>query len=156
MSKIAVGIGEDFPADDNAAESGPDAGRCTREDVERVRREAYCKWRERRRQRHQQWREEWRARRRAFREHMHQIRREIRDDDRGRDFHWTRGVVWVALILFATMVLFGVVSFIISHMFVLAGAIALLFLVFAYHRGFHPFDLPQIEYLPNRPAQAAH
>ena len=156
MSKIAVGIGEDFPADDNAAESGPDAGRCTREDVERVRREAYCKWRERRRERHRQWRDEWRARRRALRAHLSQTRRGVRDDQPGHAFEWSNGVACAALVLIAALVLWGVLSFIISHMFVFAGAIALLFLVVAYQRGFHPFDLPQIEYLPNRPAQAAH
>src|SRR5258706_6807446 len=77
MTKIAVGIGEEFPADDSRPAAAPGESergdrRCERHDQTKddarcaARREAYRKWREQRRQWKRQWRNEWRANKRAF------------------------------------------------------------------------------------------
>ena len=85
MSKIGVGIGEDFPADDTKPAEAPgenDRGDRRNDDTHRcdpcsdaqyeARREAWRKWREQRREWRRQWRDEWRAHRRAFRAQLYQ------------------------------------------------------------------------------------
>jgi len=151
MSKIGVGIGEDFPA-----------GEPTPRDTEEVRqdcadyaarREAYRKWRALRRQ----WREEWRAGRRAFRRRMRQRHEDGSSRGVGPSFHWVRTIIWGALALSVALVLIALVNFIFSHAFVIAGVVALLALLAAYHR-FDPFDLPAHDYSNDKtaPPQVAH
>lgn len=60
MSKFGVGVGEDFPVDENKSETGAeDLGHCHR--GHHGRKEAWRKFRH-------QMHEEWHARRRAFRD----------------------------------------------------------------------------------------
>lgn len=69
MSKLGVGVGEDFPVDDSAP--AQEEGGCCRD-----RHEAFRQWREQKRQWHRM-RHEWRARKAAMRE---QFRREVLGD----------------------------------------------------------------------------
>ena len=89
MSKIGVGIGVEFPADDSKPAEAPEGDRRKDErDAECAkRREAHRKWREQRRQ----WRKEWRERSRAFQrdlgQHIHEnIRRDVHENIR-RNLH---------------------------------------------------------------------
>lgn len=161
MSKIGVGIGEEFPADDSKPAEAPEGDRRKDErDAECAkRREAYRKWREQRRQWRKEWRKEWRERSRAFQrelnEHIHEnIRRNLqenighnihgktadyfRDDarpSRHRD-DWSRWVLWAILGIIAAIAL---VSFVLSNVFLVVGAVALLALIADYSRGSGPF-----------------
>src|ERR1700690_3553495 len=123
MSKIGVGIGEDFPADDSKPAQAPRGDRQDRsaDDARRddeyearrdaeyeARREAYRKWREHRREWRRQWREEWRARRRDFRNRMRESIHESYGDDRhyrhyGAATFWGPGLLWGVLGLIAVI-----------------------------------------------------
>ncbi|HXC53753.1 MAG TPA: hypothetical protein VNU97_00510 [Rhizomicrobium sp.] len=152
MSKIGVGIGEDFPVDDGKPrdERGPRPGfqgeYRPRDDASydaeyAARREAHRKWREARREWKRQWRDEWRARRSEFRD---QVRGSYYDGRRGHrrfghPFFWG-GLLWPILGL---IVLIAVVSFAFAHIYFILGTVVLLaLLAAAWHRGFDPFDLP--------------
>ena len=157
MSKIGVGIGEEFPADDSKPAEAPESDRRRDErDAECAkRREAYRKWRDQRRQ----WRKEWRERSRAFQrelsEHIqenvrHNIRENIRRglhektadyfraDARPSRHHdaWSQWVLWAILGIIAAIAL---VSFVLSNVFLVVGAVALLALIADYYRGHDPF-----------------
>ena len=166
MTKIGVGVGEDFPADDSKPAEAPgetasgdrryDGRDYARYDAEyAARREAYRKWREQRREWKRQWRDEWRARKRAFREQVHQSIYENAGYDPRRDYRhyghpafWNYGILWVVLGIIATI---AVISFLFSHIFIVVGVIAVLALFAAYHHGYDPFDLePAADY--SRPA----
>ena len=157
MSKIGVGIGEEFPADDSKSAEAPEGDRRKDErDAECAkRREAYRKWREQRRQ----WRKEWRERSRAFQtelsEHIQEnVRHNIRENIR-RGLHektadyfredarpsrhaddWSQWILWAILGLIAAIAL---VSFVFSNVFLVVGAVALLALIADYYRGKEPF-----------------
>jgi hypothetical protein len=167
MSKIGVGIGEDFPADDSKPAEAPrednrgdrrddDKGdRDPRSDAEyAARREAYRKWREQRREWKRQWRDEWRARKRDFRARFHGSIYENYGDHRahGYSFYWVVPLLCGVLGLIAVIAL---VSFVFSHIYVIAGAIALLALFAAYHRGHDPFDLEPHDDSHNSPMPPA-
>jgi hypothetical protein len=150
MTKIAVGIGEEFPADDSKPAAAPaenDRGdrRCERQDQTKddarcaARREAYRKWREQRRQWKRQWRNEWIAKKTSalgaqFRDGVHH-------DDQTRQpphhsFDWNGGIVWAILGIIAAI---AVASFVFSHIFLAVGVVALLALFTSYYRGDDPF-----------------
>jgi anti-sigma factor RsiW len=150
MTKIAVGIGEEFPADDSKPAEAPDGDRRaeqhgqTRDDARcAARRAAYRKWREQRRQWKRQWRNEWRAHRRALRT---QLRDGIHENpDRQSHPHsldWSTPILWAVLGIIAAI---AVVSFLLSHIFVVVGVVALLALFAAYYRGDDPFAFAQGE-----------
>ncbi|MGZ6009718.1 MAG: hypothetical protein ACXWLO_10565, partial [Rhizomicrobium sp.] len=135
MSKIGVGIGEDFPADDSKPaeaprdngdrrhEDGHDGRDYARYDAEyAARREAYRKWREQRREWKRQWRDEWRARKRAFRYQVHKSIYENYGDDPRYDYryyghpaYWGHGILWAVL---GVIVAIALISFLFSHIFV--------------------------------------
>ena len=156
MSKIGVGVGDDFPVDDGqgrntGSEPPPGDDRAEFEEWKR-RRDDYRAQREAWRAQREDWRkqrDEWRARRRAFRD---QLRGEMRDafrDDRygnGYRYHpfWPGYRVWRILTLVAGIAL---IVFMFSHFYVLIGILALGALFFAYHRhGHDPFDLGPYDY----------
>ncbi len=66
MSKLDVGVGEEFPVSEGAAV--PESGRCGADCGPGDRGEAYRQWREQKRQWHRQMRAEWRTRKHAMRE----------------------------------------------------------------------------------------
>ena len=83
MSKFGVGVGEDFPVDEQAQGPAQEPGGCGAMDRD----EAIRKWR--------QMRFEWRARKRAMRE---QFRREFADDEHREHAKHVAGSVAVAVL----------------------------------------------------------
>ena len=163
MTKIAVGIGEDFPADDSKPAETPDGDRRaeqhdqTRDDARcAARRAAYRKWREQRRQWKRQWRNEWSAHRRALRTQLRESIHESRDDQTGPSPHFfferNEGILWAVLGIIAVI---AAISFIFSHIFVAVGVVSLLALFTAYYRGDDPFGFAHDGQTPSTPQQAA-
>ena len=99
MSKIGVGVGEDFPVDDGAGKTGPgDDDRAEYETWKR-RRDAWRARREQWRADQDEWRQrrdEWRARRRAFKEKVRNAARETfgPEYDAYRDARGRYGHYW--------------------------------------------------------------
>ncbi|MEI9995422.1 MAG: hypothetical protein WDM91_12570 [Rhizomicrobium sp.] len=153
MSKIGVGVGEDFPVDDgkSAAAAGPEPQRGPGDDgyaEYAARREAYRRWHEQRREWKRQWRDEWHARRREFRD---QFRGSYYDgygrDNGGRAYMawghpgiWSTGLLWRIL---AAVAVIAAVVFVFNHIYFILGALVVMVLVAAaFRHGFDPFDLP--------------
>lgn len=95
MSKIGVGVGEDFPVDDGDKSAGPEDDRAEFEEWKR-RRDAYRaereRWRAQREERRTR-RDEWRAKRRAFKQKVRDAARESFGPEweayrRDRWHHW--------------------------------------------------------------------
>ncbi|MEI9988787.1 MAG: hypothetical protein WDM86_02005 [Rhizomicrobium sp.] len=154
MSKIGVGVGDEFPLDDGAAKSAagetprtPEDDRAEfeewkrRRDAWRAQREAWRAQREEWRRRRHEWKEQWRAQRRQWRD-------EYRDGPEagpyGHPFFFGRGpwrvvgtVAAVALIVFA-----------LSHIgYIIVGLAALALLFAAYHHfGHDPLDIGPRDY----------
>jgi Flp pilus assembly protein TadB len=149
MSKIGVGVGDEFPVDDGAPKPPPtnpdpaaqeQADRAEfeewkhRRDAYRAQREAWRASREEWRRRRHDWKDQWRAQRRAWRDEFH-------DGRHGRSrgaypFHYgpwriVAAVAAVALIIFA-----------LSHIgLFIVGLAALAVLFVAYHHyGHDPLD----------------
>lgn len=79
MSKIGVGVGEEFPVDEDANPQTEDLGTCYSRNAERR-----AQWRRFR----QQMREEWRARRRAWRDRFNRRETvEVIDDLKEKRLH---------------------------------------------------------------------
>jgi hypothetical protein len=169
MSKIGVGIGEEFPADDSKPAEAPQGDRRneTRESEADYakRREAYRKWRQQRRECRRQWRKEWRARSQAFQRELHETiseniprnseprdNKNERDDDPHGD--GSQAILWAILAIIAVIAL---VSFVFSHIFTIVGVVAVLALVAAYYRGHDPFALDPYDAAPRSASgEAAH
>ncbi len=158
MSKIGVGIGEDFPVDDgkpreDRSREGFQGGARGDDDAEyAARREAHRAWHEQRREWKRQWRDEWRARRSDFKS---QFKGSYYDGHSrpymtfGHPFHWGPGMLW--RVVGAVAVLAAIV-FAFSHIYLILGALVLLALfAAAYHRGFDPFDMPHRHHRTDRP-----
>ena len=159
MTKIAVGIGEEFPADDSKPAEAPDGDRRSHDQDEArcaARREAYRKWREQRRQWKRQWRNEWRAHRRALGAQLRNTTQENRDDKTQQkpntSFERNEAILWAVLGIIAVI---AAISFIFSHLYVAVGVVALLALFAAYYRGDEPFGFAGDGPTPSAPQQAA-
>jgi Flp pilus assembly protein TadB len=177
MTKIGVGIGEDFPADDTKPAEAPRrdrrCGYCANDADHAARREADRKWREQRREWRRQWkkarheqrnerRHDWHAWSRAFQRDLHDnivrnvrhgISASIRGDFRRRRTssaqpEWSETLVWSILALIAIIAL---VSFVFANLFTIVGAIAILALIAAYYRGHDPFALEPDDQSPPQP-----
>jgi hypothetical protein len=87
MTKIGVGVGEEFPLDEPAQTTNNpedqehrdgyrghgerfESGCCYSRTEYEARRAAYRQWRDEHRALRRQWRDEWRARKRAFRDEL--------------------------------------------------------------------------------------
>lgn len=168
MTKIGVGIGEEFPADDTKPAEAPAGdrrtGRCGSPEDRAARREAYRKWREQRRAWRRQWkkaryeqrderRSDWQAWSRTFQRELHDnivrnIQRgmstRIRDAYRNpeeraaKQPQWNQPLLWAILALIAIIAL---VSFVFANLFTIVGVVAILALIAAYYRGHDPFAL---------------
>ena len=169
MSKIGVGVGDDFPVDDGAPknDSGPQAPRDDRAEFEewKHRRDAY-------RAQKDAWRaqrEEWRARRDDWKAHIKAQSRAWRDDFRediragagefagpyGR--YRRRGYFpfygLLMRILFAVAAI-ALIVFVFAHIgYILVGLLAVAVLFAAWHHyGHDPFDIGPRDY--SRPVNA--
>jgi len=151
MSKIGVGIGDDFPVDDG----GNDA---SRNDAPRDDRAEFEEWKRRRdawraqQQAHRAQREEWKRRRDEWKARWREQRRAWRDDIRetyrgdyprsyrgGYHPYYSGHGLWKILMLVGAIAL---VVFALAHIgYILVGLLALAVLFAAYHRfGHDPFD----------------
>ncbi len=172
MSKIGVGVGDDFPVDDGAPkpQTGPETPRDDRAEFEdwKRRRDAYRAqkqaWRAQRdewRARRDEWKAQWKAQSRAWRD-------DVRDEFDGRAFagaypygrRFRRrgyggfyGPGLLLRILFAVAVI-ALVVFVFSHIgYILVGLVAVAVLFAAWHHfGHDPFDLGPHDY--SRPVNA--
>jgi len=179
MTKIGVGIGEEFPADDSKPAEAPrgDRRNCAHgsDEARAARREAHRKWREQRREWRRQWkkaRNEQRNERRSYwRLWSRNFQRALHDDIvrnisrgigvRSRDFfrepdtrsaqppQWSQPLLWAILALIAIIAL---VSFVFANLFTIVGAVAILALIAAYYRGHDPFALEPEDRSPSHPA----
>ncbi|HEX4303002.1 MAG TPA: hypothetical protein VHZ78_09425 [Rhizomicrobium sp.] len=149
MSKIGVGIGEDFPVDDPREDAPRDerAGRPGDDAGYEARREAHRKWHEARREWKRQWRDEWRTRRSEFRS---RFKDSYYDGHArpymgfGHPFAFGPHMLWRAVAVVAAI---AAIVFLFSHIYIVLGALVVAALVAAaWHRGFDPFDLPSHRY----------
>jgi Flp pilus assembly protein TadB len=129
MSKIGVGVGEDFPVDETKpAETGPGTEK-PRDDEEA----RYCDSREDYRREH----DEWRDRKRAFKEEMRRRLRGRFGDHHHHSFGGHRAFVAVAAIV-AVILAFALIP----HLFTIAlvaVALAVLFIAAQYHLHHHHY-----------------
>jgi len=150
MSKIGVGVGDEFPIDDS--QSGPQNPPPPEGDAEAWRawsHEQRAHWREFGRQQHDYWREhrhqwkdDWRAKKRAWREQRRAQFAQAFEGHHYRHQHPFHGAPHFALYALPALLILGVVMisiFIFQHIFVLFGLLVLGGLAFAYARGHH-FD----------------
>jgi len=164
MSKIGVGVGDEFPVDDgnnnpnNANSTGANAGPRTPEDDRaefedwKRRRDAWRtqkeQWRAQRdewhRRRHE-WKAQWRENKRAFRDEM---KSQFGDDDSYGGRRYGRGrfpfMAYGLPRILGIVLVVAVLIFAISHIgYILAGLAAIALLWVAYHHyGHDPLDLP--------------
>jgi len=181
MTKIGVGIGEEFPADDTKPAEAPAksgdrrCGYCASDADHAARREAYRKWREQRREWRRQWkkarheqrnerRNDWRAWSRTFQRELHDnivrnvrqgIGASIRRDFRARDWRSAKQPQWSQMLIWAILALIAIialVSFVFANLYTIVGAVAILALIAAYYGG-HDFALePEGQSPSPRPA----
>jgi hypothetical protein len=181
MTKIGVGIGEDFPADDTKPAEAPSergdrrCGYCANDADHAARREAYRKWREQRREWRRQWkkarheqrnerRNDWHGWSRTFQRELHDnivrnvrqgISASIRGDFRQRGTRSSQPE-WSQMLIWAILALIAIialVSFVFANLFTIVGVVALLALIAAYYRGHDPFALePEGQSPSPRPA----
>jgi hypothetical protein len=149
MSKIGVGVGDDFPVDDGAPKNtgGNEPPRDDRAEYEewkrrrdsyRAQREAWRAQREEWRNRRDEFKAHWKAQSRAWRDEFH----EGGGRYRRRGYFPSYGYGFVIRLLVA-ITLLAIVFFAISHIgYILAGlaAIAVLFVAW-HHYGHDPFDI---------------
>jgi hypothetical protein len=160
MSKIGVGVGEDFPVDDGdgkKAEAAQDAARNNAPDDDRAEFEAWKRRRDDERRAHDEARrrhDEWHARKSAFKEKMRAAARE----SFGNDDNWRRygdSYVWrphfwpigafgigIALLVFAIPVLlivlvFSLISAAFKAPFIILALFAMATLIFVFGRHRH-------------------
>jgi len=152
MSKIGVGVGDEFPVDDGAPRApNPDpaaqeqADRAEfeewkrRRDAYRAQREAWRASREEWRRRRRDWKDQWRARRRAWRD-------EFRDGDHaghpGAGWHGAYPFHYGLWRIVGIVAVVALVVFALAHigLFIVGlAALAVLFVAF-HHYGHDPLD----------------
>ncbi|MBV9419771.1 MAG: hypothetical protein JO348_08360 [Alphaproteobacteria bacterium] len=165
MSKIGVGVGDEFPVDDGAPKPNSNAGAFdtgspqddraefeawkARRDAYRAQREAWRAQREEWHRRKAEWKAQWHEQKRAWREDM---RARYGDDyaynyggrryGRGRFPLFFGG--WGVYRLVMLFLVIALLIFAISHIgYILAGLAAVAILFAAWHHfGHDPFDLP--------------
>jgi hypothetical protein len=167
MSKIGVGVGDDFPVDDGAPRNtgGPEAPRDDRAEFEewKRRRDAYRAQKDAWRAQRDEWkarRDEWKAR---FREEGRAWRDANYADYAGPHpyaygRHRRRGYFGYGMIMRILMAvaLIALVVFVFSHIgYIIAGLVAVGILFAAWHHfGHDPFDIGPRERDYSRPVNA--
>ena len=154
MSKIGVGVGEDFPVDDGhgAGAAGPQGPRSEQEEFEDWKRRR-DQWRSQR----EQWRaqrDEWRARKRAFkqkiREAAHESFGQEWDGYRYEQYRRSRGFgpIWAVIPILGIVLFISLIAAIFKAPFVFLGVIAICAVVCAHHnryrfRHHYDYDMPR-------------
>jgi Flp pilus assembly protein TadB len=147
MSKLGVGVGDEFPIDDgNPAGGNASGGPGTNNPDYEARRAEWRRqreaWREQRRQLRDQWRAEWREKKRAFKEEMRAKYGE--DFDLHGYGHGGYGRYWRGHHLLRFLFILGLIMIVITllnHVVVLFGLVVLAGLYLAYRGGLDHFDL---------------
>ena len=154
MSKIGVGVGEDFPVDDGhgAAPGGPQGPRSEQEEFEDWKRRR-DQWRAQR----EQWRaqrDEWRARKRAFKQKI----REAAQESFGQEWDGYRydryrrsrgfGPIWAVIPILGIVLFVSLIAAIFKAPFVFLGLIAICAVVCAHHNRYrfhhhYDYDMPR-------------
>ena len=153
MSKLGVGVGDEFPIDDgNPAGGNASSGPGTSDSDYEARRAEWRRqreaWREERRRVRDQWRAEWREKKRAFKEEMRAKYGE--DFDPHGYGHGGYGRYWRGHHLLRLLFILGLIMVavtLLNHVVVLFGLVVLAGLYLAYRGGFDHFDLT----MPPRP-----
>jgi hypothetical protein len=160
MSKLGVGVGDDFPIDDGNpaggnASSGPGTNHSEYEASRAEWRRQREAWREERRRVKDEWRAEWREKKRAWKEEMRA--------KYGKDFdfdgygHGGYGRYWRGHQLLRLFVVLGLIMtglMLLNHLVVLFGLVVLAGLFLAYRGGYDHFDLTMPTQPPAPPADA--
>jgi hypothetical protein len=129
MSKIGVGVGEEFPVDETKPAEGGAPGS---QDEDRAR---YRAWREER----EKMRSEWREKKRAFREEIRQRWRERFGDRPYGDFdhhHHHHRIVPLAIVAGIGLIALALLP----HVILLVGIALALILMAAHYGRFHHYD----------------
>jgi hypothetical protein len=167
MSKIGVGVGDDFPVDDSNNPQNPNTntGSAGAPPDDRAEFEAWKARRDAHRAQREAWRaqrQEWHQRKAAWKDQWHEQKRAWRDEMRARygdDYAYNYGGGrsrygrgrfplffggWGISRLVMLFLAIALVIFAISHIgYILAGLAAVAILFAAYHHfGHDPFDLP--------------
>ncbi len=159
MSKLGVGVGDEYPIDDGNPAGGSAASGPGNSGYEARRAEWYeqrAAWRERRRQQRDAWRAEWREKKRAFKEEMRAKYGEDFDPHcygmGGHHGRYWRGHHLLPLLFILGLIM--IVFTLLNHVVVLFGLIVLAGLFLAYRGGFDHFDLSLPPAPPAPPADA--
>jgi hypothetical protein len=162
MSKIGVGVGEDFPVDDGHG-AGQSAGQGGGPRGPRSEQDEFEDWKRRRdqwRSQREQWRaqrDEWRARRRAFkrkiREAAHESFGQDWDGYRYEQYRRSRrhgfGPLWVLIPVLGVVLFFSLIAAIFKAPFAILAVIAICALVYShhnryrFHRHHYDYDMPR-------------
>ena len=154
MSKLGVGIGDEFPIDDGKP-AGEFASRGPGHDPDYEARHAeWHRQREAWRDQRRQWRDQWREKKRAFRAEM---RASYGDDFDHHGWHGPYGYgshrTIFRLLALAGAIVIAITIF--SHIYILFGLLVLAGLFVAYHRGYDHFDWSPMAHPAPRQSPAA-
>jgi hypothetical protein len=149
MSKIGVGIGDDFPLDDgHGGGAGGSQGAGASQDTPQSERDEFEAWKRRRdarRAEREYWRsqrEEWRARKREFKRRIREAARESFGDrgdwhDRYGDghYHWRPRFwgLWLLVPVLGILLFFSLVSAVFKAPFVFLALVAIGAFFFMHH-----------------------
>ncbi|HJW40147.1 MAG TPA: hypothetical protein VJ476_02845 [Rhizomicrobium sp.] len=154
MSKIGVGVGDEFPVDDSAPKPPPtNPDPAAQEQADRAEFEEWKRRRDAYRAQREAWRasgEEWRRRRHDWKDQWRAQRRAWRDELQDGRYGGRRGGTWSGDYPFrygpwrivAIVAVLALIVFVFSHIgLFIVGAAALAVLFAAYHHhGHDPFD----------------
>ncbi|HEY0300290.1 MAG TPA: hypothetical protein VGC36_03105 [Rhizomicrobium sp.] len=165
MSKIGVGVGDDFPVDDGIPKSPGDAPRDDRAEFEdwkrrrdayRAQKEAWRAQKEEWHRRRHEWKAQWRAQRRAWRDDFRDMGRDFADEARFDGRYRRRGFPFGLMRLLTIAAVIALAFFALTHIgYILAGVLALAVLFAAWHHyGHDPFDLGPYDRDYSRPVNA--
>ena len=157
MSKIGVGVGEDFPVDD-----GHGGGQGAGQGAPRSEQEEFEDWKRRREQwraQREQWRsqrDEWRARKRAFKQKI----REAAQENFGQEWdshryaqyrrarHWYPfWPIWAVIPIVGIVLFVSLIAAIFKAPFLFLGLIAICAIAYGHHNNFrfhrYDYDMPR-------------
>jgi hypothetical protein len=152
MSKIGVGVGDDFPVDDGGNRADPPRDDRAEFEAWKRRRDAHRAQREAWRRRRAEWKAQWREQRRALHDAWHENNGDAFSRGRyRRGYPYFGGHQVMKLIMIAGVI--ALVVFALMHIgYIIVGLLALAVLFAAYHRfGHDPLDFDFADRRYSRP-----